>query len=92
MSKGKNAVLYKKTLPIAGESGTVSSLCKGTVAQGRVYAKSGTMNRIKSYSGYIDALSGKKLAFAIIVNNFTCSSSTTTEQIEKLLVEIVKGN
>ena len=90
MSLSKNAAVFKSSLPVVGISGTVAGMCKGTIAQGRIHAKSGTMNRTKSYAGYLETLSGKKMAFSISVNNFNCSNSTTVEQIEKLMVEMVK--
>ena len=90
MHRSKNGSNFKNTLPTVGESGTVAGMCKGTPAQGRVKAKSGTMNRIKSYAGYATTLTGKNLAFAIVVNNYNCSNSATTEQIEKLMVAMVK--
>ena len=43
------------------------------------------MNRIKSYSGYVNSKSGKKIAFAITINNFNGSSSQATAKIEQIL-------
>ena len=54
-------IFFFSTLPIAGESGTLKSLCKGQSGQGRIFAKSGTMSGIKSYSGYVHSSSGKKI-------------------------------
>jgi D-alanyl-D-alanine carboxypeptidase/D-alanyl-D-alanine-endopeptidase (penicillin-binding protein 4) len=85
MYASKNAALFKATLPVAGKSGTLSNVCKNQLGEGRIIAKSGSMSRIKSYAGYIDSKSGKKIAFSITVNNFSCSSSVLTVQIEKLL-------
>ena len=85
MNVSKNAALFKATLPVAGKSGTLSSLCKNQLGEGRIIAKSGSMSRIKSYTGYIDSKSGKKIAFSITVNNYSCSSAAITAQIEKLL-------
>jgi len=85
MANSKNAQTFKSTLPIAGKSGTLASLCVDQPGEGRVVAKSGTMNRIKSYSGYINSKSGKKIAFAITVNNFNTSSSAVTTKMEKVL-------
>ena len=85
MNVSKNASLFVSTLPVAGKSGTLSNLCKNQLGEGRIIAKSGSMSRIKSYAGYIDSKSGKKIAFSITVNNFSCSSSFLTVQIEKLL-------
>ena len=84
MSKCKYADEFKKTLPIAGISGTLRSVCKGQAAQNRMFAKSGTMNRIKSYAGYIDGKSGKKYAFALITNNYVCSATAMRQKMESV--------
>lgn len=85
MHNSKNKDVFKATLPIAGISGTLSDVCRNQAAQGRVFAKSGTMSRIKSYAGYVETKSGKKLAFAIIFNNYNCSNSYLMNKIEKFM-------
>lgn len=85
MTTSKSYSSFYNTLPVSGKSGTLSNLCKDEPGHGRIVAKSGTMGRIKSYAGYINSKSGKKMAFAIIVNNYSSSSSTVTRKIEKLL-------
>ena len=85
MSESKNFEDFKSTFPVAGKSGTITSLCKGGAGEGRVFAKSGTLNNAKSYAGYIDSKTGKKIAFAIIVNNFSCSSSEIKSKMETIL-------
>lgn len=82
MAKSKNAESFKNSLPIAGVSGTLRSVCKGQSAENRMYAKSGTMSRIKSYAGYIDGKSGKKYAFALIANNYSCSATVIRQKME----------
>lgn len=82
MSKGKYAAEFQKSLPIAGVSGTLKSVCKDQSAHNRMYAKSGTMSRIKSYAGYIDGKSGKKYAFALITTNYECSSTVMRQKME----------
>lgn len=85
MHESKNAKAFKATLAIAGETGTLSDVCKGQAAQGKIKAKSGTMSRIKSYAGYAETKSGKELAFSVIVNNYNCSNSALISKIEKLM-------
>ncbi len=84
MSSSSSADSYKNTLPIAGKTGTVKSLCKGDVGEGRIFAKSGSMQGVKSYAGYIDSTSGKKIAFAITVNDFSCTGNQLTIRMEKI--------
>lgn len=85
MNLSKNRDIFKSTLPIAGVSGTLSTFCKGQCAEGKMYAKSGTMRRIKSYAGFIDTGSGKKIAFALIVNNYSCSNNAIMKKMESIM-------
>jgi serine-type D-Ala-D-Ala carboxypeptidase/endopeptidase (penicillin-binding protein 4) len=84
MDKSKYSNEYKSSLPIAGVSGTLRNVCKGQAAQNRLFAKSGTMSRIKSYAGYVDSKSGSKYAFALIVNNHECSSNVLKQKMAAL--------
>ncbi len=85
MTTAKEFQTFYNTLPIAGVSGTLSSVCKNQPGENRVHAKSGTMNRIKSYAGYVESTSGRRIAFAIIVSNFSCSNDVTLSKIEKIM-------
>ena len=80
--------VFFNSLPVAGKSGTLFNLCRNQPGQGKVSAKSGTMARIKSYSGYVLTQSGKKLGFAIVLTNFSGSSSNTGTWIEKILNQL----
>ena len=82
--KSKNYDVLNKSFPIAGKTGTLRSMCKGTPGQGKIRAKSGTMTRVKSYAGYVTAVNDKELAFAIIVNNYNGSSVALRKKIEKI--------
>jgi serine-type D-Ala-D-Ala carboxypeptidase/endopeptidase (penicillin-binding protein 4) len=75
---------FEKTLPIAGKTGTLSGVCRNQSGQGRIKAKSGTMNRVRSYAGYVDTKSGKKLVFSVSVNNHTNSSEDLLKMLEKV--------
>ncbi len=88
MHQSKNYVDFKSTLPVAGVSGTIKNLCKGQVGEGRIFAKSGTISKIKSYAGYVFSKSGKNIAFAVTVNNFSGSNSQVVIEIEKVLNEL----
>lgn len=84
MTKSERFSEFKATLPVAGQTGTLRNVCKGQVADGRINAKSGTMTRVKSYSGYVKTKSNKLLSFSIIVNNYNCSNSAVVKQMEKV--------
>lgn len=54
------------TLPIAGEDGTLKRRMQDTAAQGRVWAKTGTVSGVSALSGYLVAPNGHYIAFSII--------------------------
>ncbi len=77
---------FKASLPVGGKSGALKYLFRGTVAENKVFAKSGGMNRVRSYSGYVQNKAGKWLAFSVIANNFTGKSATMRKEMEKLML------
>ncbi|MGZ4034820.1 MAG: D-alanyl-D-alanine carboxypeptidase/D-alanyl-D-alanine endopeptidase [Bacteroidia bacterium] len=81
---------FYRSLPIAGESGTIRKLADGTLADGNLRAKSGTMSRVKSYAGYVKTKSGKMLCFAMIGNNTQWNEIELKFKFEKLF-ELMAG-
>lgn len=80
----------KASLPVGGKSGALKYILKGTIGENRVFAKSGGMSRVRSYTGYAQTKSGKWLAFTIIANNFTGSSSKIRQLMENVMIAICK--
>lgn len=60
---------FRTTLPIAGVDGTVSKRFKGTLLEGKLFAKTGTLNAASALSGYMIAKSGRTLTFSIFAND-----------------------
>lgn len=80
---------FNASLPVAGKSGSMASLCKGTFAENNMRAKTGYINRARGYCGYVKTKSGKELAFSVLFNNYDCSPKEAKLKIEKLLVALV---
>ena len=76
---------YFKSLPIAGQTGTVKNLCKGQAGEGRVHAKSGSIQGIKAYAGYVESASGHQIAFTIIANEYRISGAAIAKKMEPFL-------
>ena len=74
---------FYSSLAIAGKTGTLRNMCKGEAAQGRVFAKSGSINRVRCYTGYANTYHGKQVAFAIFVNSYTGKYSSLTPHFER---------
>jgi serine-type D-Ala-D-Ala carboxypeptidase/endopeptidase (penicillin-binding protein 4) len=83
--------MFYSSLSSSGGQGTLSSMGKGTALEGRMKAKSGNMDGISSYSGYVKSKSGKEYSFAIFINNFKADNKTVKKKIEKLLIKIAES-
>ncbi len=58
---------FRKSLPVAGRTGTLSDRMRGTAAQGRCQAKTGTIDNVSALSGYCKSRSGR-IVFSILMN------------------------
>ncbi|WP_167619841.1 D-alanyl-D-alanine carboxypeptidase/D-alanyl-D-alanine-endopeptidase [Maribellus sediminis] len=82
---------FVASLPEAGE-GTLYSFSKANFPGRTLQAKSGSMTRVRCYSGYLKADSGKQLVFSIMFNHFSGSHYNLTKEIEDLLLVLKKQN
>lgn len=81
--------VFYNSLPLAGLTGTMHKWLCGTPGEGRVRAKTGSLAGVRSYTGYVNTLSGKKLIFALIVNNYTCQTKELKKKLEKVMLAMV---
>jgi serine-type D-Ala-D-Ala carboxypeptidase/endopeptidase (penicillin-binding protein 4) len=70
--------IYYNSMPIAGVDGTIDTRMKGTPAEGNVHAKTGTLAKARSLSGYVTSADGERLIFSILANNTTTPGSAVT--------------
>lgn len=73
IAKSEFANDFEASLSQSGVDGTVGGRLSTDGLLGRVRAKTGTMTNVSALAGYIGLDSGRKLAFAILCNNFRCS-------------------
>ncbi|QXQ08224.1 D-alanyl-D-alanine carboxypeptidase/D-alanyl-D-alanine-endopeptidase [Sphingosinicellaceae bacterium] len=60
---------WRKTLPIAGEDGTLRGRFKGTILNSKLFAKTGSLNAARALSGYLTSKSGRILIFSALAND-----------------------
>ena len=63
--------VFYDALPIAGVDGTIASRMRNSPAQGNVHAKTGTLDMVRSLSGYVTTADRRLLIFSVLVNNWT---------------------
>jgi len=85
MHSSKHWDNFLSSLAIAGESGTMRSMLRHSKAKGKIFAKSGLINGVRNYAGYIQGYGGKWYAFAIMTHNPTCNGQVVKKKLEQLL-------
>jgi D-alanyl-D-alanine carboxypeptidase/D-alanyl-D-alanine-endopeptidase (penicillin-binding protein 4) len=90
MHKSKNAAVFKSTLPEAGK-GTLSGFKTSDFPGRTLQCKSGSMDRVRAYAGYLTCNSGREVAFAVMVNNFPGTQAEVGRKLQKLLVEMKRA-
>ncbi len=84
MDRHPHAAAFRDSLPIAGVDGTLEKRMKGTPAEGRVAAKTGTLRLANALAGYVTTVRGERLAFAIVVNNHEGKSREAVAAIDAI--------
>ncbi|MEY2776119.1 MAG: D-alanyl-D-alanine carboxypeptidase/D-alanyl-D-alanine-endopeptidase [Pseudomonadota bacterium] len=67
--KGADASRWIETLPAAGIDGTLRRRLKDPSVLGRAWVKTGTLDDVRAYAGYVRANSGRLIAFSAFVNH-----------------------
>ncbi|MBL8648932.1 MAG: D-alanyl-D-alanine carboxypeptidase/D-alanyl-D-alanine-endopeptidase [Sphingopyxis sp.] len=83
---------WRDTLPIAGRDGTLQNRFKGTLLEGRLFAKTGSLNASRALSGYLVTRSGKTLIFSALANDMPeDTDAEATAAIDRALVVIAEA-
>ena len=86
MSKHRYATVFRDALPIAGVDGTLRNRMKGTAAENNLRAKTGSLSSAASLGGYVTTAAGEKLAFTIMVNNYSREVDARSACIDPIAV------
>jgi len=79
---------FRTSLPVAGVSGSLADQMGGTPAEGRVWAKTGSMFNIRSISGYVLTADNEPLVFSFLANNYTVPSAQIEAMYDAALVKL----
>jgi D-alanyl-D-alanine carboxypeptidase/D-alanyl-D-alanine-endopeptidase (penicillin-binding protein 4) len=84
-------VRWRESLPIAGVDGTLARRFRGTALEGRLFAKTGTLNATNALSGYMTAKSGRMLIFSAYANDVP-EGVAATKAMDEALALIAEAN
>jgi D-alanyl-D-alanine carboxypeptidase/D-alanyl-D-alanine-endopeptidase (penicillin-binding protein 4) len=84
MDRHRYAAVFRDSLPVAGVDGTLKNRMKGTPAEGRVVAKTGTLRHVNALGGYVTPRSGDRLVFYMVSNHNTGPGSEVTGAMDEI--------
>jgi D-alanyl-D-alanine carboxypeptidase/D-alanyl-D-alanine-endopeptidase (penicillin-binding protein 4) len=88
MDRHKEARAFKESLPIAGRDGSLRGRMKGTRAEGRVVAKTGSVSHVAALAGYVQG--SRPLAVAIFVNAAAAPAREASAAIDAICVLLAR--
>jgi len=81
---------YYASLPIAGIDGTLEDRMKNTIAAGRVHAKTGSVEHVRTRSGFAETPAGRRLTFSFLGNNQGGKNHEATDALDALTVAMIE--
>ena len=58
---------------------------------GRIRAKGGHLDQVNCLSGYLDTVHGRRLAFAMLINQFTVASAAVNQALDAICLDLVEN-
>jgi len=83
------ARLYRASLAVMGQKGTLGERLRGTAAEGRVFAKTGWIAGVSCLSGYAEPPRGERAVFSILIEYPESLGGLNTSCFKKLQDELV---
>ena len=76
---------------LSRDDGSLRNRFKGTPAEGRVCAKTGTLRNVWGLAGYAQGAKGEPLAFALVANNHNPPGGEVTAAMDAWVTSLVTG-
>jgi D-alanyl-D-alanine carboxypeptidase/D-alanyl-D-alanine-endopeptidase (penicillin-binding protein 4) len=86
--RDSNFAVFYDALPIAGIDGTLDHRMRGTPAQGNAHAKTGSMDRVRSLSGYVTTADGRMLVFSLLANGWTVPGTAVDSTMDSIVARL----
>jgi len=84
---------FYNSLAVVGDPNDISyfkNTGRGTVIEKNARVKSGVIQGVRAYSGYLKNMSGRTIAFSLIANNFDGSGSRVSTIHRNIMIELAK--
>lgn len=84
--------LFYNSLAIAGVNGTLKNRFHNTLLKGRLHGKTGTLQRVRTLSGYLENTDYGTIAFSVMVNQPGHSGRGLISPIDRILLQTARVN
>jgi len=81
---------YYDSLPVAGVDGTLEDRMKNSGAAGRLHAKTGSVEHVRTRSGYAELPNGRRLVFSFMSNNMGSKGHEATDALDALSIAMIE--
>jgi len=81
---------YFASLPVAGIDGTLETLMKNTPSAGRIHAKTGSVEHVRTRSGFADTARGRRLIFSFLSNNQGGKNHEASDALDGLCLALIE--
>jgi serine-type D-Ala-D-Ala carboxypeptidase/endopeptidase (penicillin-binding protein 4) len=81
---------YFASLPVAGVDGTLETLMKNTISANRIHAKTGSVEHVRTRSGYADTVAGRRLIFSFMSNNQGGKNHEASDTLDGLCLAMME--
>jgi len=78
------------SLPVAGVDGTLEAVMKNTASAGRIHAKTGSVEHVRTRSGFADTPGGRRLIFAFLSNNQGGKNHEASDALDGLCLAMIE--
>jgi serine-type D-Ala-D-Ala carboxypeptidase/endopeptidase (penicillin-binding protein 4) len=82
--------VYYDSLPVAGVDGTLEDRMRNSAGATRIHAKSGSLQHVRTRSGYAELPNGRRLIFSFMSNNMGSKGHEATDALDALSTAMVE--
>jgi len=93
VSKKQYFKSFFNSLAFVGNPNDISSYSNygiGTPIEKNAHIKSGVIEKVRAYSGYLSDMNGRTIVFSMIANNFNGSGGDVSNIHKKIMIELAK--
>lgn len=82
--------VYFDSLPVAGLDGTLTDRMKKAGIMGRIHAKTGSVEHVRTLSGYAETAGGRRLIFSFLSNNENVKDHEVHDTLDGLCLAMME--